>query len=530
MKSYYSLIFGLFFLPVTVIVYQLFPPKKRWIVLLGASYLFFWSISQQLIVYILFSSLSIHHFGLWMESIDNEFKLKKPYLDKAVLKSERQAMMQKKRYVLLMAISLHLGLLIALKYSAFFIRNMNIAFDFFRFPLWIEVPSFLLPIGISFYSLQAISYMCDVYRGTITADRNLGRLALYLTFFPQLMEGPICRYGEMASQLWQGKSVTYGQLTFGMQRILLGLMKKMVIADRLNPLVDEIFKNYQTYSGEIIFVGAVAYTAQLYMEFSGTMDLVIGTAEIFGIRLPENFRQPFFSRSIAEFWRRWHITLGAWFKDYVFYPVSMSQFSKKLTRKARKKAGNYFGPLLAGGIALLAVWIANGFWHGVGWNYLFFGLYHFVLIFTGSLMIPFFKKIHTTFNIDAHHYAYQAMQMIRTVLLVCVGELFFRADGLYAGMQMFKKMVTAFSLTGLQDGTLLNLGLDRHDFMIVLLAGAMMLIIGILKEKNIEIRKALAVRPLPVRWLVYYMLIMAIVVFGAYGSGYIPVNPMYANF
>ena len=165
MKSYYSLIFGLFFLPVTVIVYQLFPQKKRWIVLLGASYLFFWSISQQLIVYILFSSLSIHHFGLWIESIDNEFKLKKPYLDKAVLKSERQAMMQKKRYVLLMAISLHLGLLIALKYSAFFIHNMNIAFDFFRFPLWIEVPSFLLPIGISFYSskLRTFSFISDIF-------------------------------------------------------------------------------------------------------------------------------------------------------------------------------------------------------------------------------------------------------------------------------------------------------------------------------------------------------------------------------
>lgn len=530
MKSYYSLFFGLFFLPVTVIVYQLFPPKKRWIVLLMASYVFFWSISQRLIIYIIFSSLSIHHFGLWMESIENEFKLKKPYLEKAAIKMKREDMKKKKRYVLIMAILIHLGLLVVLKYSPFFIQNLNAVIGLFKFPFPLEVPSFLLPIGISFYTLQAISYLCDVYRGTIDADRNLGRLALYLTFFPQLMEGPICRYEETALQLWQGKNVTYTQLTFGLQRILLGLMKKMVIADRLNPLVDEIFRNYQAYSGEIIFVGAIAYTVQLYMEFSGTMDLVIGTAEIFGIHLPENFRQPFFSKTVAEFWRRWHITLGAWFKDYVFYPVSMSRFSKKLTRKARKKFGNYYGPLLVGGIALLAVWIANGFWHGVGWNYLFFGLYHFALIFTGSLVTPLFKKINEACKIDCQHKLYQMFQIIRTALLVCIGELFFRADGLMAGIRMFKKMVTSFSINGLGNGMLLNLGIDRHDFMIVVLACIVILIISLLKEKQVEIRKELAIKPLPVRWLVYYSLIMAIIVFGAYGVGYIPVNPMYANF
>lgn len=530
MKSYYSLIYGLLFLPLTVIIYQLVPKRKRWIVLLVASYAFFWSISHQLIIYILFSTLSIHHFGLWMENIENKFLLKKPYLEKTDLKIQRQTMKKKKQGVLVLGILLHLGLLIGLKYSPFMIENINTFLNIIRCPISFEVPSFLLPIGISFYTLQAVSYMVDVYRGTIPADQNLGRLALYLAFFPQIMEGPICRYEETAMSLWKGESVTYGQLTFGLQRILLGLMKKMVIADRLNPLVDEVFRNYQAYSGEIIFLGAIAYTMQLYMEFSGTMDVVIGTAEIFGIRLPENFRQPFFSKSVAEFWRRWHITLGTWLKDYVFYPISMSKFSKKMTKKSRQRWGNYYGPLLVGGIALLAVWVANGFWHGVGWNYLFFGLYHFVLIFTGSLFLPVIKKITGILKINCEHWAYHGMQIIKTGVIVCIGELFFRADGLRVGLKMFKQMVTSFSLNSFGDGTILNLGLDKHDFMIVLLMGIVILMISLLKEKNIEIRKAIAIKPIPVRWLVYYMLIMAIVVFGAYGSGYIPVNPMYANF
>lgn len=530
MKSYYSLIYGLLFLPLTVIIYQFTPKKKRWIVLLLASYVFFWWISHRLIIYILFSTLSIHHFGLWMENIENEFVLKKPFLEKADVKVQRQMMKKKKKRILVLGILVHLGLLIGLKYSPFMIENVNNFLNFIRCPISIEVPSFLLPIGISFYTLQAISYMTDVYRGKIQADKNLGRLALYLAFFPQIMEGPICRYEETAMSLWKGDNVTYGQLTFGLQRILLGLMKKMVIADRLNPLVDEIFRNYQAYSGEIIFLGAVAYTMQLYMEFSGTMDVVIGTAEIFGIHLPENFRQPFLSKSVAEFWRRWHITLGAWLKDYVFYPVSMSKFSKKMTKKSRQRLGNYYGPLLVGAIALLAVWVANGFWHGVGWNYLFFGLYHFVMIFSGSLFLPVIKKITELLKINCEHWAYRCMQIIKTGVIVCIGELFFRAAGLRVGLKMFKQMITSFSLNGFRDGTMLNLGLDRHDFIIVLLMGIVILIISLLKEKNIEIRKAVAIKPVPVRWLVYYMLIMAIVVFGAYGSGYVPVNPMYANF
>lgn len=530
MNSYYSLTYALLFLPVTMIIYQLTSAKRRWIILLAASYVFFWSISGRLLFYIVFSSLSIHHFGLWFQHFNQQLTKQKTLLDKKQYRIVERQIKTRKRYVLLLALVIHLGMLVGLKYAPFFAENINVFFRIIRLPLALPVTRWLLPIGISFYTLQAVSYLVDVYRGVAAADDHLGRLALYLSFFPQIMEGPICRYTQTAQALFAGKSITYSQLTFGIQRILFGLMKKMVIADRLNPLVKEIFSHYDSYPGAIIFLGAVAYTIQLYMEFSGTMDIVIATAEIFGIRLPENFRQPFFSRTISEFWKRWHITLGTWFKDYVFYPVSMSRFSKKLTVKARKKIGHYYGPLLVGAIALLAVWLCNGFWHGVGWNYIFFGLYHFALILAGNLLLPFHKKMLKKMKIDSHHKLYQGMQIVRTFVFVCIGELFFRADGLRTGMKMFYRMITSFASTAVPSDMLFYLGVDRQDVMIVLVAVLIVFIISVFKEKKYDLRKTLASKPIPVRWAVYYMLILMIVIFGAYGSGYVPVDPMYAQF
>ena len=195
---------------------------------------------------------------------------------------------------------------------------------------------FALPIGISFYTMTAASYLFDVYRKTIPADHNIFRVVLYLGFFAQLSEGPISRYQQTADSLWEGRPITWHNLTFGMQRILIGLIKELVVADRLNKMIATIFNNYTACDGGVIAVGMIGYTIQLYMDFSGAMDVVLGIGEIFDIRFPENFRQPFFSRTISEFWTRWHITLGTWFRDYLFYPVSMSKPLKYLTMATRK--------------------------------------------------------------------------------------------------------------------------------------------------------------------------------------------------
>jgi len=530
MKSYCSLGYLGIFLPIAVIGYAFLPKKYRWMFLLLCSYAFFWMLSKKLLIYILISTIAIHYIGIWLGFIQKERDEKLSTVERGEKKAIRLQYQKKQRLVLAAAICFHIGLLVLLKYSPFLAKNVQSLLTMLNVPLKIKIPKFALPIGLSFYTLQAVSYMIDVYRGTIKPDQNLGRLALYMCFFPSLMEGPICRYAQTANQLYSGEAVTYHNLTYGSQRILYGLFKKIVIADRLNLLIKSVFSDFIQYDGTVMLVGAVLYTCQLYMEFSGTMDVVIGSAEIFDIHLPENFQRPFFSKTISEFWQRWHITLGLWFKDYIFYPVSMSKRMKKLTMNARKKLGNHYGPLLAGSIALFCVWICNGLWHGSGWNYIFFGLYHFFLILSGSILEPTIRRITDALHIKRDSKGYHLLQIGKTTIFVIIGELFFRANGLTAGLAMFKKILTEFSLSSFVDGTLLNLGMDLYDYVVVLLAVLLVLAMSILKEKGISIRDMVASKPIYVRWAIYYSIIMLIIIFGAYGEGYAPIDPIYANF
>ncbi len=545
MTSYCSLLYLGIFLPGVILGYQLSPRRLRPYVLLAASYVFFWEFSGKLLVYLLFTTLSMYLFGLAMAGLQKKrgetlAALKKggqaeaAPLSKEELREARKTIKAqfqcRLRLVMLAAVLIQLGILSVLKYSAFFLTNWNSLSELLGLPMQVTVPSFIAPIGISFYTLQAVSCLVDIYRETLEADRNLPKVALYMAFFPTIMEGPICRFSQVTDSLWQGNAITWHNLTFGIQRIAFGLLKKMVIADRLNSLIETIYTDYAQYDGGIIALGMFFYTCQLYMEFSGTMDVVIGSGQIFGVTLPENFRQPFLSRTIGKFWTRWHITLGTWFKDYIFYPLSMSKPLNKLTVKARKCLGNHFGPMIAAGIALFAVWFSNGLWHGAGWNYLFFGLYHFVWLLIGNITEPFVVRFADKHGIDRDARWYRGMQIARTILLVNIGELFFRAEGLMAGMKMFGIMVTDFTLASFFDGTILTLGMDAQDFLITLVALVLVLSIHLLWEKGTDLRDLLARQKAPVRWAVYYGFIFFIILFGAYGVGYLPVDPIYAAF
>ena len=530
MTSYFSLLYMGLFLPAAVAIYGLSPQKHRWKLLLAASYAFFWSFSGKLLVYLLLTTFSVHYFGLWLDLIWTQQKSALAEAEKSEKKAIRARFQRSRRQILLLAVVLQIGTLIVLKYTAFFGGNLNTLLEAMNLAPRLAIPKYVLPIGISFYTLQAVSYLTDVYRGSIPADRNLGRLALFMAFFPQIVEGPICRYQQTAQQLWESPGLRWQNLTMGLQRITFGVMKKVVIADRLNLLIKTVFADYASYDGTVIVLAMVCYTCQLYMEFSGTMDVVIGTAEIFGITMPENFRQPFFSKTISEFWSRWHITLGTWFRDYVFYPLTMCKPLKRLTVTARKHLGNHFGPLLAGSIALLAVWLCNGLWHGAGWQYIFFGLYHFSLLLIGNILEPCTLWGCRVLHINRSSRGYRLMQILRTVVLVNIGELFFRAEGLKAGLSMFSRMFTDFSAATLTNGSLLELGLDGKDYAIVLAAVAIVFLVGLLRERGIPVRQKIAALPLPVRWAVYYGLIFFILIFGAYGAGYVPVDPIYANF
>ena len=530
LTSFFSLAYCLAFLPVCIILYSLMPGNAKKYFLLAASYIFFWLISGKLVIYLILSTFSMHYFGLWIDRTQNKMQLQLAQSEKEERKNIKKKYVSNLRAILFLAIALHIGTLLTLKYTAFFSSNLNTLFSFFRLPFELEIPKYIMPIGISFFTLQALSYIFDVYNGVIKADDNFFRLALFIGFFPQIVEGPICRYRQTADQLWNVSKIDYFNLTHGIQRILFGLMKKIVVADRLNPLVQNIFSDYTEHSGSMIAFGAVCYTVQLYMDFSGSIDAVIGTAQIFGVTLPENFQRPFFSKTISEFWKRWHITLGTWFRDYLFYPVSTSRLMKKLTSSARKKIGNHYGPLVAGSIALFCVWLCNGLWHGAAWNFIFFGLYHFALILFESLISPLVKLVHKTMHINPEWKWYKALQIVKTTVLVVIGELFFRAESLSAGFYMFRKIFTDFSFRSVLNEFTNISGIDLPDLMIVFVTVLIVFTVSLINEKGISLRLVLAKQNLAVRWAVLYTMIVFIIIFGAYGFGYTAVDPLYAQF
>jgi D-alanyl-lipoteichoic acid acyltransferase DltB (MBOAT superfamily) len=541
-SSYFDTAFLVLFLPVSVAVYMLLPRQNlRRVWLLLCSLFFFWCDGKGLLVFILLSTLFMHHGGLWLGRLQGELDAALTDLPKEEKKAVRERFKKRKRLVLAFFIALELGMLAVLKYAGFFVNNLNGLMGLFSSGTKFIVPHFLLPMGISFYTMQAMSYLFDVYRGKLAPDTNIGRLLLYMSFFPNIMEGPICRWSDTAESLWNAERVTYERLTRGAQRILWGMVKKIVIADRLNPFVQNVFGGYDVmegadllhfdftaYPGWVVALASAAFTLQLYAEFSGTMDLALGLGEIFGVHTPENFQRPFFSLSISEFWKRWHITLGTWFRDYVFYPVSISAPVKKLTTRARKKLGNRFGPLAGGAVALFAVWIFNGLWHGAGWNYIFFGMYHFTLILLGNIadvvMIRFSEK--TGFKRDI--LPVKLFRILRTTLLVVLGELFFRAPTLTQGFAMCARIFTRFVTK--QTVSRAAWGIDIKDAGIVVVTAVIMLVVGLLQEKGKGIRERVAEKPVVLRYLFWYAVVLFLVVFGAYGAGYIPVDPMYAEF
>ena len=529
MTSYFSLpVLGLF-LPVTVIVYAAAPRRIRPFVLLAASFLFFWSISGALLAFLLFSTVSIWLVGqvLACELAARSEALRQPG---ARRRAVSRRFCRRMRAVLAIGVAANLGVLAALKYAPFL---SGLAAPLLaaaglgdcRIDLGIG-----LPIGISFYTLQAVSYLVDVYRGRTAAERNPFRLALYLAFFPQIMEGPICRYEQTAEGLWAGRPVTARALADGSLRIAWGLAKKMIVADRVNLLVKTVFSDYASYDGGVIALAAVLYTVQLYCDFSGTMDFALGAGRIFGVRLPENFRQPFLSRTASEFWTRWHITLGAWFRDYVFYPVSLSGCVKRLTSRARRVFGNRYGPLAASGAALLCVWLGNGLWHGAGGQYVLFGLYYFALIWLGGLAGPLAVSACERLGVAHEGRLWRAWQHARTLAVVFVGELIFRAASAHDAVAMLARLFGDFRLTSFSDGAVLGLGMDACDFAAVAVALAAVFAVGVARERGAGAVRLTHGSGLPARAALTLALLMSVAVFGAYGAGYVPVDPMYAQF
>ena len=525
LTSFFSLHYLLFFFPVALGLYALTPRKAKKYTLLLISMGFFFLISGILVIYLLLTIVSIWGFGIWLDGIHRQKNAAVKAAERSQRKEIKHRYLIRSRLVLGLAALLHIGALLVLKYSGFFLENVNAVLG-----LSLPIPAFALPIGISFFTLQAFSYLFDVYRGSVEADRNVFRLALFVSFFPQIVEGPICRYGQTAQALWEVKAITRENLALGLQRFLYGMMKKLVVADRLNAFIEAVFSGYDGLQGGVIAIAAVCYTIQLYMDFSGAMDAVMGVGQIFGVTMPENFQRPFFSKTVSEFWTRWHISLGSWFKDYIFYPVSMSKPVNRLVSATKKHLGHYWAVVVSTGIAFFCVWFCNGLWHGASWSYIFFGMYHFTLIFLGRATAPLSKRCLQMLRIPPENRWFRLFQTLRTCVLVVIGELFFRAEGLTNGMAMFRQMVTDFHFSTVDEALLRSLHIDPQDFFIIGVTVVIVFVISLLQEKGIPIRQTLRQKPTALRWALLYALLFYILIFGAYGKGYVPVNPMYANF
>lgn len=528
--AYHTSLYLAVFLPLVLLAYQLTPKRLRWLTLVFSGYMFFWMVSGKLVLYLMGTTLFTHYIGVWLSDLQLRCRLQTDGKDRTESAAINQQYKKKEQRILAGGILLLLSILAYLKYYNFFVKNVNAVLEAAGGSPLLSARELLLPIGISFYTLQAIGYMADVYWGKIAPQQPLGKVALFLGFFPQIMEGPISMYHQTADALWEGRPLTGENLSRGSVRILWGLFKKLVIADRLYVLVTNVFDKENSYSGVIIAAAAIAYTIQLYMEFSGCMDIVIGSGKLFGVDLPENFRQPFASQSAAEFWRRWHITLGAWLKAYVFYPVSVSGTVKKWNRFGRKHGGKYLTRLGVSALALFPVWLCNGLWHGPRWSYIFYGMYYFVILLIGIALEPLRDRWIKSRHINENALYIKIPRILRTWIIVFTGELFFRANGLHSGLSLFRNIFVDFDLRQLWDGTFLTLGPDQADYLVAAVGCALAALVGMIKERKLLGEARLWKLKLPVRWAIYYGLILAVVIFGAYGIGYQQVDLIYAGF
>lgn len=533
---YYELVFGMLFLPLIMIIYQIFPKRFRWVFLLVASVGYYFSFSFKLFIFLILATGITYSVGLILEKVSKERKdslslLKK---DKNSSKEEKAAIKAKfqrrSRLILVVGILLSLSSLLYLKYYNFFAENINLLAGAAEDSPVLPAKALALPLGISFYTMQAISYMADVYWGKFEAQRNPFKLLLFLSFFPTIIEGPIALYADMKDRLYVGEAIDPDNVIKGYTRFIWGVSKKLVIADRLNPAVVYLFDPANKTKGLEVIVAAVLFTVMEYMDFSGCMDMVIGIAMIFGIQLPENFRQPFLARNASEFWRRWHISLGVWFKTYIFYPVSMSSLAKKWNKFARGKVNKHMTMVVASAMALLPVWLCNGLWHGPKWTYIFYGVFYFVVILLEVLLEPVGDKLLALLHTSKENKVVNVIRILKTWIIIFAGELFFEADSLTEGFRMVRDIGKGFKLSILWNGTALEWGLDKYDWAVVAFALVIVIIVNIIREKGVDVTGALLRRPLLVRWGLVLSLLLVLTIFGCYGPGFEEVDLIYAGF
>ncbi len=513
----------LLFAALTLLGYYLTPRARRWILLLAASWIFYLWAGVTYFVFIVFTTLTTYGctrlMGNRLEKQDIYLAQNKQTLSRDEKKAYKASVKKGNRLIMALCLVANFAVLAVCKACLA---------EPFRTLAQGGSLSFLtlgLPLGISFYMFQSMGYVVDVYRATVTAEKNFFKLALFVSYFPQLIQGPISQFSKLAPPLYESRDFDGKELSFGLQRLLWGFFKKLVIADRIAAAV--VALKAPAYTGVGFFLLTLFYAVQIYADFTGGIDMALGISQALGIRLEENFVRPFFSKNIAEYWRRWHITLGEWMKSYIFYPISVSQPMLKLSKSAREKLGN-FGKRLPVYVASIATWFVTGIWHGITPNFILWGMMNCFVIVVSEELMPLYAKFHNRFHLKEKKW-YGVFEMLRMFVLMNLIRIvdLFPQVGVY-----FSKMgslFTTFNFHILYDGTMLKLGLTGLDYGILLFGIAVMFAVSLYQEKKGSVRELLWDKP-ALRYTLVIAMLIVVLLMGSYGIGYNASSFIYNQF
>lgn len=521
------------FILIAIVLYYVFPKRFQWVILLVASYIFYFFAGAFYPLFILLTSITTYLIARKLDKLkevqEEYISLHKAELSREERKEYGKQMKKKRKGWMLLCLLINFGILAFLKYTNFAIDNINSLLGVLQSSAELEYLNIILPLGISFYTFQSMGYLIDVYWEKTAAQKNFFKFALFVSFFPQLIQGPISRYNELSRTMYEEHSFQWTNFKHGLERVLWGYFKKLVIADRILAAVNTLIESPDYYTGAFVLVGIIFYGIELYADFTGGIDITIGIAQMFGIKVAENFERPYFSKNIAEYWRRWHITMGTWFKDYVFYPLSISKWMKNITTFCKDHFGKGVAKRVPIYIATMITWFATGIWHGASWNFIVWGLMNGIVILISQEFNPLYEKFHSRFPKLVESRGYDAFQILRTFLLMGSLRLFDCYRDVKTAFYMFFSMITQFRISEITKEELLDLGLNMVDYAIVAIGVLIMFIVSLL-GRNGSIRVKMDSKSYVIRYAIYLCLFFSIILFGAYGIGYDATQFIYNQF
>ncbi len=510
------------FAAVTLLLYFTVPKRMQWWVLLASSLVFYALAGREYLIFIFYTALITYLTSRLLQArADREdayVEANRATMEKSERKAYRAREKKKRFRILVAGLVLGFGMLAVLKYTAFVLEGVNSVASAFG-ARGVTIPSLLLPLGISFYTFQSMGYLIDVYRKSVRAERNFARLLLFVSFFPQILQGPISRFGALHEQLVAPHKFDAFSFRAGLLRVMWGYFKKLLLADTAMIAITTILADADTYTGVYVFLLILLYSAQIYGDFTGGIDITIGLSEMMGIKLAENFNRPFSSKSTKEYWNRWHITMGAWFTDYVFYPLSVCKPMQRLSSFVCDKCGKGLGLRLPVYIATIATWILTGLWHGAGWNFIVWGLLNCLVILVSRELEPLYRIFRKHFpRLSASHF-WECVQVTRTFLLMGLIRSLDCYRDVPLTFRQWGTMLTDWNARELFVGELSFTHLLSLPAWCVIFVSVVLICAVSTWGRDKPVRHRLATHPV-LSCLCVCLLLLAVLIFGTYGIGY----------